>query len=700
LAGGAERKGGGPLPGKDRDELAESFLGWGTGSHESLGDEVTPPAGTGVPLSLVDTAPEGLLSPFSPALAATSDPEVDPEARTGLIPAFPENLQLSSSEEEELGFAPTKIALAPAPGSEPELALPTPAPSFPLAPKEPSRPSLPHVRIGDSADPALPSAPTTTAPRKGRGPGRATPATPARTALAPGTLLGCRYRIVRRLGRGGQGEVVLAEDLFLRRQVALKTLQSTLAADDEAVEALQQEVAAAHAVIHPGLARTFDLGQADDVTYLSMEFLEGESLATRLAREGQLPLLDVRRIGQEVATALEAAHQAGLIHRDLKPSNIQLTPERGAVILDYGLAAADPASQRGRRGSSGAELLRPSTTAEGTPRYMAPEQWRSELQGPATDLYAFGAILFECLTGRPPFTADNRQALMMAHIEEPAPAVRTLRPETPPALARVVASCLEKEPRRRPPSAAAVATALRPRSPWPRVWTALLALAALLVLLLAGWALWQTTSRLLLREMRPAVAHLAEATALRLDPADLDQVRSADAVDSVPFQRVQKVLRRVRQRNPEVRFIYTLRLKDAPADWEYVVSEDFEPRDRNRDGQITPDERGSKPGEPLSLARFPAAERAVREKQPQADPTFLADDWGITLSGYAPIRVKKGLDTYLLAVDVGNTPLEQLRHAFLGAFLLLGLLAAGGVILLRHRRRREPAVASSPRGAP
>lgn len=510
------------------------------------------------------------------------------------------------------------------------------------------------------------------------------------------TVIDGRYRLIESLGRGGMGDVILAEDMFLRRKVAIKTLRNNLADDPEALDSFRQEVAMAHAVSHVGLARTFDLGEAGGVTYLTMEYLEGETLSSRIKRQGPLPVGEVRRIALQVAAAVDAAHTAGVIHRDLKPSNIQLTPDRGAVVMDFGLAAAiDTRTVDGSHGSR-SELLRPTTSSAGTPYYMAPEQWRGEHQGVPTDIYAFGAILFEALTGRTPFRAENRLAMMNAHLNEKPPSVRSLNPATPTDLDRLVAACLEKEPNLRPVSMEAVARRLVGRPLRRGLVTAGLALGVLLVIMGASWVIWETTKSLLLREMRPAVQRLAEVAALRIDGAELTKIRTPADIDTEPFRRVWNVIDEIRKENPEVDYIYTTRKLpeerpceieegDGTCGWEYVVDVDPRDHDDNGDGIIQLEEEGTPPGRLVDTSLYPQWEVTYRTKKPQSDKDFITDAWGILLSGYAPIKAP-GDEFYVVGVDVGNDPLVRLRNTLFIVFFGLGLVSAGLVIGLRIRR--------------
>lgn len=502
-----------------------------------------------------------------------------------------------------------------------------------------------------------------------------------------GAVVAGRYKLLGTLGRGGMGDVLLADDLLLRRKVAIKALRRNLnvARSAQVLERFRQEVAMAHAVSHVGVARTFDMGEAGGVTFLSMEYLEGETLASRLRREGPLPVNEVRRLALEVAAALDAAHHAGVVHRDLKPSNIQLTPDRGAVVMDFGLAAAIDERRGGRHGKGRSELLRPSSKSAGTPNYMAPEQWRGEPQGVATDMYSYGCILFEALTGRLPFQGTTRTAMMLAHLEEKPPSVATLRAGVPRGMDRLVSACLEKEPKDRPRSMFEAARMLVERRVRHALGTAVLALGVLLALCGGGVVIWQTGKLVLLQQIRPAVMRLAMLAAKDIEGADLDQVRRPEHIRSASFQRVWRALDKIRRENPEVRYAYTMRKLKPETQWEFVVDLDPVDRDENGNGVIDPGEQGAPPGLRYDASSFPWLHLTFLQDAPHADERFTEDPWGLVLSGYAPIATSSD-DFYVVGLDVTNEPLLLMRNTIYAVFLVLGLTSAVMVVLLRRRK--------------
>lgn len=266
-----------------------------------------------------------------------------------------------------------------------------------------------------------------------------------RDGLAPGEIVARRYRIAGLLGRGGMGEVYRADDLKLGLPVALKFLSSELESDPNALTRLHTEVRNARQVSHPHVCRVHDIDEVDGRHFLTMEYVDGEDLASLLHRIGRLPEAKATEIGRQIAAGLGAAHERGVVHRDLKPANVMIDGHGRAKITDFGLAVT-AAEGRG-------ELA-------GTPQYMAPELFAGGEATVQSDLYALGLLLYEVLTGRRPFEAKTlgewKERHETALPADPSRDVRDLAPE----VGRIVLRCLEKDPARRPRSAAQVAVAL------------------------------------------------------------------------------------------------------------------------------------------------------------------------------------------------------------------------------------------------
>lgn len=281
------------------------------------------------------------------------------------------------------------------------------------------------------------------------------------TSLPPGTTIAGRYEVVRLLGAGGMGSVYEAIQLAIGRRVALKVLRPDVA-DDPLVEArFQREARAAASVDHPSVVVVHEFGRGDDGTlFLAMELLHGASLLTRIRELARASAVmapeEAVAIACEIASALEAAHAAGVVHRDLKPDNVMLLDGGGVKVLDFGIARIledERASAAGDRAQ-----LTDAQQMLGTPRYMSPEAVARLPVGPSADLYALGAILFEMLTGRPVFLEKEPVLLMGQHLREPPPRLTEARPDAaaPPALEALVDAMLAKAPGQRPESAAEV----------------------------------------------------------------------------------------------------------------------------------------------------------------------------------------------------------------------------------------------------
>ena len=258
--------------------------------------------------------------------------------------------------------------------------------------------------------------------------------------LAPGSRLG-PYEILEPLGSGGMGQVYKARDTRLGRSVAIKVLHPSLAADPSFAARFANEARALSQISHPHICVLHDVGHGDPL-FLVLEYLEGETLADRIAR-GALTVDELRRIGVEICRALETAHRAGIVHRDLKPANVMLT-RSGAKLLDFGLARDDRRADDENL-TTAVALTRVGTTV-GTAAYMSPEQLHGQRVDARSDIFALGIVLYEMATGTRPFSGDTPAGLAAAILSLEPPAVSARRPGLPPALDAIVQGCLAKEP--------------------------------------------------------------------------------------------------------------------------------------------------------------------------------------------------------------------------------------------------------------
>ncbi|MCC6677068.1 MAG: protein kinase [Phycisphaerales bacterium] len=269
--------------------------------------------------------------------------------------------------------------------------------------------------------------------------------------FAPGTTLGQRYRVSERLGKGGMGEVYKAEDLKLGQLVALKFLPEHLAFNEESLTRLFNEVKVARAVTHPNVCRVHDISDVDGHHFLSMEYVDGEDLASLLRRIGRLPPDKALQIARQMCAGLAAAHDKGVLHRDLKPANVMIDGRGNVRITDFGLAGL-------------AQELRSTTGRAGTPAYMAPEQLAAKGVTTKSDIYALGLVLFEVFTGRPVYRPESLAQLQEMHAKPP-PTVSSILPDVDPRVERTILRCLERDPINRPNSALAVSAALPGANP-------------------------------------------------------------------------------------------------------------------------------------------------------------------------------------------------------------------------------------------
>lgn len=281
---------------------------------------------------------------------------------------------------------------------------------------------------------------------------------PAADAPDPllGTLVGGRWRLERVLGEGGHARVYAGRD-ETGVTVAVKVLHAHLLADKLLCERFRREAEHAASVAHRRIVRTLGVGELDDGRpFIAMERLEGTPLDALIAR-GPLPLAAVLSIGEQMAEALARAHDLGLVHRDIKPANVFVTAGEGEApevkLVDFGLARRVQEEPSTRKLTRRGEII-------GTPAYIAPEILRGAPAGPSIDLYALGCVLFEMLGGRPPFVGATVPQVLLMQLEDEAPDVRTLRADTPSALAELVRALLDKQPDARPPDAHQVQRAL------------------------------------------------------------------------------------------------------------------------------------------------------------------------------------------------------------------------------------------------
>jgi eukaryotic-like serine/threonine-protein kinase len=267
---------------------------------------------------------------------------------------------------------------------------------------------------------------------------------------AGGVVLADRYRLEEPVASGGMGDVWRATDTLLERTVAVKLLRESLAEDPVVSERFRREALLAAQLSHPNMAGVYDYVKDDGRRGIVMEYVEGETLADRLARERRVSPADAVRIATALLAALQAAHDAGIVHRDVKPGNVMLTANGDVKVTDFGIARA-----------VSDQTITETGMVVGTAQYLSPEQVAGRPATPLSDLYSVGAILYEMLSGRKPFQAETPLAVAMMRLTQDAPPLRDVQPDVPEALAQVVGRAMAREPEHRFDSADVMGNALQ-----------------------------------------------------------------------------------------------------------------------------------------------------------------------------------------------------------------------------------------------
>ena len=537
----------------------------------------------------------------------------------------------------------------------------------------------------------------------------------ARTKLGP-------YEIVGSLGAGGMGEVYRARDVRLNRHVAIKILPSHFSGNPELKSRFEREARTLSSVSHPHICHLYDVGSQDGVEFLVMELVQGETLADRLKR-GPLPFNELIRMGTEIADALAKAHRLGIIHRDLKPSNIMLT-KNGTKLMDFGLAkpTAGPADGPFAGGAT-ATLQSPATpissvgTVVGTIHYMPPEQLEGKEADARSDIFSFGAVLYEMATGRRAFEGKSHLSLASAILHNEPPPLRTIQPASSASLDYIIRTCLAKDPEERFQTAhdlklqlnclahagdvASLPAAKETSAPQRKIWFAMAALIIVVALALMAWKLTNRPSAragvvtrfsIALPAKQELSVDSTQAVALSPDGKRLAYVaaesgvshlyvRRLDSFDAVLIPDSEGTTFPFFSPNGEwIAFFSQGKLKKAPADGGNPVVICELPTFFG--GAWTPQDIIVVAVPSYGLATVPASggspqKLAVRTKEniyPQG-PTYLADDWVMFTDYLASHRS-------VLAVKLSTGELRHLGNNAQGAYYAAGNLVyyVGGAV--------------------
>ena len=493
-----------------------------------------------------------------------------------------------------------------------------------------------------------------------------------------------KYIIKRLIGRGGMGSVYLASDLKLGRNVAIKTLHSTVDLNPINLFRLQMEAHIAANLEHPNIVRVFELIEIQDRSAYVMEYVEGKTLAEVISSR-ELTDHQLLKIVIKICRAVHYAHAHGIIHRDLKPGNIQITPEGVPKIMDFGVAKSN--------NTEDAFLNEHEKIAQGivgSPAFMSPEQAQEKNSGldNRSDIFSLGGILYCALTGSPPFNGGSVfDTLIRVVNEDPTPPSQ-INPLVPKQLEAICLKALNKNIEERYQSAGEMALDLHRYikklavSACKYSWLEkarfaiafrkeFFAVCTLLLVLMFGalaftsHTLRSTAKESIVDELTEKLTNFAQTSTLLIDPNLVKQVRGKIDYGNEASRLLARILKMIKQRVSRVEFIYIMQRSNDPKYLEFVVEDDtydsVAELDRNGDGKLEGIEIPVGPGTIFEESlKFPAAFEAFERPSADKDIT-IADKWDVVLTGYAPIKDKQGNSIAVLGVDMKD---DMVRESF------------------------------------
>jgi serine/threonine protein kinase len=541
----------------------------------------------------------------------------------------------------------------------------------------------------DRDETVLEAAPSASAPRA------------SRDQAALQAALAGRYRVERELGAGGMGRVLLATDLALERPVALKTILPEVLADPHWIERFRLEATVVAGLQHPGIVQVYEILAIEGTPVLVMEYVPGSELREAVD-DHRFADRDLAQVMAEVCDAIGFAHSHGVIHRDIKPGNILLTADGTPKVADFGLA-----TDRSRRRSAALERAEEGSIL-GSPGYLAPEQALGDARriDSRCDVYGLGATLYYGLTGRPPFRASSFTDVVEQVVNGELAAPSRLRPGVDRDLEAICLKAMSRDPDDRYASASEMARDLRNAIRGLRVsarrygpWETLVRAVAsnrepfllgvlTVVLMLAGIAgsvlmLHGTAKSSLFEELRRHVTDLAATAALMIDPAWVRAAAAPAAVAGPEAKRLTALLSKIDEQNPDIRYVWVMRRSSrGPSTMEFVALSvpSPAPGELGGDGGISQATATARPGDLFDASPFP--ELLLGFEGPTADRNYeLTDEWGVALSGYAPVADETGRAIAVLGVDVVRTELDD-RFAALDRSLAVSLALSGALSIV------------------